>query len=119
MRWRCWTLVAPRLLAVLLALFGPARLAAQSLGAGTIRGIVIDETGARLPSASVELANALTGYSRQSVTGADGMFALEDVPQNSYIVRVRREGFQVWQQTVAIRSTVPVDLRIQLSVAGQ
>ena len=119
LRSRCQTSIASILLGVSCAVCGPSWLAAQSLGAGTIKGIVTDATGAALPSATIDLANALTGYSRQARTAADGGFAVEDIPQNSYVVRVKREGFQTWTQTVAIRTTVPIELKIQLAVGGQ
>ncbi len=119
LRSRFQASIASTLLGVSCAVCGPSWLAAQSLGAGTIKGIVTDATGAALPSATIDLANALTGYSRQARTGADGGFAVEDIPQNSYVVRVKREGFQTWTQTVAIRTTVPIELKIQLAVAGQ
>ncbi|MCU1262491.1 MAG: TonB-dependent receptor plug, partial [Bryobacterales bacterium] len=115
----CRRSITPVLAAVSLVLWWPTRAGAQSLGAGTLKGIVTDATGAALPSASIELANTLTGYSRQAQSGSDGSFALQDIPQNSYVVRVKRERFQTWTQSVAVRTTVPIDLKVQLAVAGQ
>jgi hypothetical protein len=102
-----------------LLLLGDPRLAAQSLGAGTVKGTVVDASGAALPSASVELSNAITGFSREVRTGADGSFVIEDIPRNTYTVRTRREGFQLSTQTVVVRTSVPVEVRIELALAGQ
>src|SRR5260370_18598555 len=102
-----------------LLLLVDSHLAAQSLGAGTLKGTVVDASGAALPSASVELSNAITGFSREVRTAADGSFVIEDIPRNTYTVHTRRQGFQLSTQTVAVRTTVPLDIRIELMLAGQ
>src|SRR5258706_6460779 len=98
---------------------GDLHLVAQSLGGGLLKGTVVDASGAALPSASVKLSNAITGFSREVRTGADGTFVIEDIPRNNYTVRTRREGFQLSTQTVAVRTTIPVDVRIELALASQ
>src|SRR5205085_12153816 len=97
----------------------PLCLTAQSLGAGTLRGTVTDTTGAALPTARIEVSNAITRYSRQTRTGPEGSFVLEDLPLNTYVLSVTREGFQAAQQTVVVRTTVPVGVSIELALAGQ
>ena len=89
------------------------------MSAGTLKGIITDETGAGLPGASIELTNTLTGYSRRVQTGEDGTFTIGDIPQNSYLLQVKRDGFQTWTQTVPIRTTVPIERKIELAIAGQ
>src|SRR2546425_12215503 len=102
-----------------LLLLGSSTLTAQSLGAGTLKGTVVDASGAALPDASVQLSNAITGFSREVRTGGDGSFVIDDIPRNAYTVRARREGFQISMQTVAVRTTVPIEVRIELALAGQ
>ena len=94
--------------------------AAQSLGsAGTLKGVVTDTSGALLPSVLTELSNPVTGYTRKAVTGPDGIFRINNIPQNNYRLRVSLEGFEPHTAEVSIRSTVPVELGIQMAVAGQ
>src|SRR5213592_4337516 len=93
----------------LAAVFWVSQAAAQSLGgAGTLRGTVRDASGAPAPGAIVEISNAVTGYSVQTVSGADGAYLVGSIPPNTYRVRVFLPGFQVYAVDVRIRSAVPV-----------
>ena len=94
--------------------------AAQSLGgAGTLRGIVRDATDAPVPSATVELSNPVTSFSRQTKTGSDGAFAISGIPPNNYRLLVSLAGFQTVTKNVAIQTAIPMDLEVRLEVAGQ
>ena len=107
--------IASILLGVSCAVCGPPWLAAQSLGAGTVKGIVTDATGAALSSATIGEVNTFTGYSRQAAnrerTAGSRWKTFLRIP---VLCGVKREGFQTWTQTVAIRTTVPIELKIQL-----
>ena len=62
-------------MAALLMLYFGACAVAQSLGgAGTVHEFVTDQTGARLPSAKVELSKPDTCYVRKLATAPDGAF---------------------------------------------
>jgi hypothetical protein len=104
---------------LLFTLPGGPSVFGQSLGAGTIKGNVTDVTGAALPAIALELSNAITGYSRQVKSAADGLFVIPDIPQNSYVLRATQPGFQTWTRLIAVRSTVPVDVKIEMAIAGQ
>lgn len=107
------------LFVVVVLSFAIPRLDSQSLGAGTVRGTVTDATGGTLSSAALELSNAITGFKRQTTSGPDGSFAIEDIPQNTYQLYVWRRGFRDNARTIAVRTSVPVEVRIQLAVADQ
>lgn len=101
-------------------LWKPIEMPGQSLGGtGTLKGIVRDATNAPLPSALVELTNSVTGFSSQVRTGSDGAFVVNNVPPNTYRLRVSLPEFQPHSMDVAIRSSVPLELQIRLEVAGQ
>src|SRR5438128_469904 len=94
-------------------------VAAQSLGGvGTLRGIVRDATDAPVPSATVELSNPITTLSRQTKTGSDGAFAISGIPPNNYKLVVSLAGFRVVTKNVSIQTAIPMDLEVQLEVAG-
>jgi len=93
---------------------------AQSLGsAGTIDGVVADPSGSVIPGASVELKNPITGYDRSTVTDSGGVFHFLNVPPNSYQVVVSAKGFAIGAQDVAVRSSVPMALKVALALAGE
>jgi hypothetical protein len=96
-----------------------ASLNAQSLGnAGTIEGVVVDQTGAAVPAAQVHLSNAVTGYSQNATTGTDGSFRLLNIPPNPYHLDVTAPGFGVFSQDVTIRNSLPIQVKASLNVAG-
>ncbi|OLE52526.1 MAG: TonB-dependent receptor [Acidobacteria bacterium 13_1_20CM_3_53_8] len=96
-----------------------ASIFAQSLGtAGTVSGVVVDPNGAVVPSATVTISNPVTGYQRTAQTGTDGAFRFNDVPPNNYALSVSAANFETAQQTVNVRTSVPINLRIPLAVGG-
>jgi len=102
-----------------LACLGSTDAAGQSLGGvGTLRGVVRDATGARVPSATVELVHGITGFSRVTKTGSDGVFAINGIPPNTYRLLVSLPSFQTFSSSVTLQTAIPKDLDVQLEVAG-
>jgi Carboxypeptidase regulatory-like domain len=91
----------------------------QSLGnAGTIAGTVLDPSGAVVARAEVSIHNALSGYRQTTLSAADGSFRFGNIPPNPYHLEATAPGFEVKAQDVDIRSAVPVQLKINLQLAG-
>jgi hypothetical protein len=106
------------LLLALTVAFGP-HVPAQALGgAGTVTGVVTDPNGAVVPGATVKIENPLTGYTRTVNADADGSFHLGGVPPNVYQLTVTAEGFSVSHQELPVRTSVPISLKVALTVAG-
>lgn len=103
-------MVRPRILCGL-ALFVLLTLG-QSLAAqirvGTLRGTVLDPTGAAVSGAMVRLSNRTTGFQRQTSTGPGGGFHFHNLPFDPYLLRVEAAGFQPWNGPVRVRSNLPV-----------
>jgi hypothetical protein len=104
-------------LAALLVCF-TNQVSAQSISSGTVTGTVSDPAGAVVPNASVELRNPITGYAQTGTSDPSGMFRLNNIPFNNYTLTVTRTGFSPATQTLSIRSTVPVDVKLALALAG-
>ncbi len=104
----------------LLAIFlvSSAIAQAQSGSSTSITGTVVDPSGAVVANAIVEVRNAVSGFSRNTVTDAGGKFVVPNVPFNPYHVTVTGQGFAPYSGDVDIRSTVPVNLNIALKVGG-
>ena len=90
---------------------------AQSNSA-TITGTVLDPTGAVVPNVAVEIHNPVSHFDRSTTTDNAGKFGFTNVPFNPYHLSVTSKGFAAYAQDVEPRSSVPMDLRISLSVAG-
>lgn len=60
---------------------------------GSIRGRVVDPTGAAVAGAQVTAQNEATGYTRTTETGPEGYFVLPNLPLGTYTVTVTKAGF--------------------------
>src|SRR5437016_9764865 len=82
-----------------------------------VTGVVIDVTGAVLPSASVVLT-ASSAPARTTSTDASGVFRFDDVPQGRYEILVSFEGFRPTTTRLTVGSRAPAALRVTLPLAN-
>lgn len=118
----CVNMLAMRIaaLTICVALFlltSPAPAPAQ-IQIGTVRGTVADSTDAALPGAVVALENTVTGYRNMATTDEHGTFTFNNVPFDSYLLKVQSKGFQSIAQAVRVRSNIPITLDVNLSASG-
>jgi len=85
----------------------------------TFVGDVLDPAGNAIPGAIVRLTNAIAGSSNQITTGDDGHFQFVNIPFQTYVLRVEKQGFDLKQQSVSLRTNVPFKLDVTLVIAGQ
>src|SRR5918995_1283743 len=90
-RFTCRVSVLP--LAALVFLVAADIASAQSGTAG-LRGTVMDEQGAHVPGATITLANAGTGFSRETVADASGDYQFVALPPGTYTVTAELAGFR-------------------------
>lgn len=79
------------LLALIVAVFLPARMLAQ-VSAG-VSGRVTDQTGAAVSGATITATNHDTGISRSVTTNSSGDYELVALPIGRYQLRARKDGF--------------------------
>jgi Carboxypeptidase regulatory-like domain len=89
----------------------------QALTAGTVTGVVVDPDGAVVPNALVTISNPITGYRRTANTDASGTFQFADVPPNNYQLSVTANGFSTATDTLTVRTSVPINLRVPLTIS--
>src|SRR5579863_811563 len=90
---------------------------AQSNSA-SITGTVLDPTGAVVPNATVEIHNPVSHFDRSTTTDGAGRFTFANVPFNPYHLSVSGAGFAPYAQDVEVRSNVPLEIKVNLQVAG-
>jgi len=93
-------------------------LRAQSGAASSIGGSVADPSGGVIAGATVEIHNVVSGFDRSMKTDSSGNFIFQNVPFNPYHLTVKATGFDPYVQDVDVRSTVPITLKITMTVSG-
>jgi hypothetical protein len=97
-------------------IFWSVQASAQVGNAGSIEGVVKDQSGAVVPNATVEIKNPVSGYSRNTPTGTDGSFRFANVPFNPYHLTVTAGNFAPFSQDVEVRSSLPVKVEADLKI---
>lgn len=87
-----------------------------SANSGTIRGAVLDPSGAAIPGATVQIQNPVSHYNRSVQTDGQGKFEVDNVPFNSYHSSALAAGFQTAEQDLDVRSPVPLDVKFTLKI---
>lgn len=85
---------------------------------GTIKGVVFDPAGAVVSAVNIRLINSITGEKMESVTDGSGRFVFNNVPFNRYTLQFEARGFAVQSQIVAVNSNLPLEIAVNLNVAG-
>src|SRR5882724_6211419 len=91
---------------------------AQSTGNSMVSGTVVDPSGAVVVGATVEMRNPVSGFTRTTTTDVKGNFSFPNVPFNPYHLTVTKKGFASSAQDLDVRSVVPTNLSINLTVTG-
>jgi len=106
-------------IALCVGILAPTFARAQELGgAGTVQGTVKDPTGGVMQSVEVKIANPVSGFNRTTTTDAAGKFVFRNLPPNPYHITVEAQGFRTLERDVTVRSAVPIDVDLQLALAG-
>ncbi len=83
-----------------------------------INGRVVDVQGGALPGVTVTARGTQTGYTRSTVTNADGLYALPLLPPGEYEIAFELPGFGSSKQVLELRVGATITLRDTLQVAG-
>jgi hypothetical protein len=103
-----------RLLVCFLVFLAALPLRAQT--AGTIRGSVVDPSGAVIKGATVRIQNPVSRYDKSTQTDAQGNFEFDNVPYNPFHITAVAQGFASGEQDVDVRSPVPLEVKLALKI---
>ena len=96
-----------------------SHLAAQQI-TGSIRGTVLDPSGAMVQAATVTARQVETGLTRDAVTDRQGEYVLVELPIGHYQLEVHAKGFQKYlQQGISLDVNETATVGIRLSVGAE
>jgi len=101
--------------------FTSLNLAGQQI-TGSIRGTVLDPSGAIVPVATVTAKQNETGLTRSAVTDRQGEYMLVELPIGHYQLEVRAQGFKSYLQQgilLDINETAAVAIHLKLGAETQ
>jgi Carboxypeptidase regulatory-like domain len=90
----------------------------QATNGGTAFGTVTDPSGAAIAGATVQLGTA-PGYSQTTNSDDSGAFRFDNVPPNSYELKVTATGFMSASQKVTVSGSTPVKVDFLLKVESE
>jgi hypothetical protein len=88
------------------------------LAPNQLGGVVVDPSGAVVPSAIVEVQNLSTNATWSASTNSDGRWLLPNVPSGAYQVTAHATGFQTMRSTISYDASNPRAFQIGLSVGA-
>jgi hypothetical protein len=99
--------------------FGTSAPASAQVGAGTLTGMVTDQSGGAVPGAAVTVTETATNRSRLAVSDTDGGYSVSGLTPGVYAVRVELSGFRTLERSgVRIATGERVRLDAALTVGA-
>ena len=88
-------------------------------GTTSLRGTVVDKSGAAIPDAQVTLASAEIGVSLNTQTDKDGFYQFQDVRPATYVLTVSAPGFATLKKSgLMLLVSTPTTSDVQLQIAS-
>ena len=85
----------------------------------SLRGTITDPSGAVIPEAVVSLKNSGTGFKRQVLTGADGVYQFIQAAPGAYQLTVEKSGFAaITRDSVQLQVNTPATLDLRMEVGN-
>ena len=106
------------LIVLLISVLAQLASAQTSASAHTIRGSVLDPSGAVIPGAQVAVVSQDGRTIAQGTTDKVGNFFFNAIPVGSYVIDVTKQGFREVKQQTKIGSGTQTQIRIVMQVAA-
>jgi uncharacterized protein YfaS (alpha-2-macroglobulin family) len=85
-------------------------------GLCNVTGTVMDQSGAVIPNAGVELTARADGKVRKALADVNGQFTLSAIPAGKYNVRVEAQGFKQVAQDFEVSAQDLAELEVRLNI---
>jgi hypothetical protein len=96
-----------------------APVCSAQIGTTSLRGTVLDKSGAVIAGASVKLAAPDQGVQRATVTNSTGAYEFPALPPGTYALRIEAPGFSAYDQRgIALLVNVPTTINVTLQVGS-
>lgn len=105
------------ILVVAALVIAPAILGQVDVSTSTLKGTVLDQTGAAVPGATVTVANPDKGFTKTLTTGGDGTYQFPLLQPGMYRVEVSMQGFEravANQVELTIGASVVYDIHLKV-----
>src|SRR6202521_4379018 len=106
---------------LLLTVFAGLEVVAQQI-TGSLRGTVVDPSGAVVQFAAVNAQQTETGLTRTAFTDRDGAYVLVELPIGHYQIRAEAKGYQKYLQegiSLDVNQTATVNVHLKLGAETQ
>jgi len=92
-------------------------MSGQTTTSGALSGVVVDQTGAVVPGAVVEIADVAKGTTESSKTDSAGIYQFSFLRPGRYTLKATHPGFQEERRSVSVQVGPSVTVNITLQVA--
>jgi hypothetical protein len=97
-------------------------LALAQTGTTSLRGSVLDKSGAAIVGARITLRNSQQGLERATESGPTGLYEFLGLPPGTYIITAEKQNFQRHQQSnleLLVNSPATLDITLQVGSATE
>ena len=95
---------------------------AQAQTTGTLLGVVSDQNGAMIASATVRVTNTDTGFTKSATATSEGSYLLPLLPIGHYTISVTASGFRSFTQSgvlVPVAQDIRVDVKLDVGQVAE
>jgi carboxypeptidase family protein/TonB-dependent receptor-like protein len=95
---------------------------ARAQTTGSLLGVLTDQNGAVIPSATVRVTNTDTGFTASTVSNAQGSYLVPLLPIGHYSIAVTASGFKSYTQSnvlVPVAQDIRVDVKLEIGQVAQ
>ena len=107
---------------LLMAVFSLLSGSAWAQTTGSLLGVVSDQNGAVIPSATVRVTNTDTGFTASTVSNAEGSYVVPLLPLGHYSILVTASGFKSFTESkvqIPVAQDIRVDVKLEVGQVDQ